>query len=233
MVAATKSENRSNCHHLPAPYNVENIGNLDPDKRSDDSLIIKMPNTLHDRIRRNLNHREAPMFSTPKLRSSILGGGIALILFSVNAAAQQPMAPPSVQQPNWVDELGNCTCGCCRKPKKICRLPGFRGTPYEDPKDNGCKCNRKCQNKLHPNFSAYWPRPLANKEIYGPPDAPVPCRPRDRLDRLANLKLSNFKRKHTGYSGLYCDPFGKLGESCTRPAPEIERAQLPPMKTYK
>ena len=105
-----------------------------------------------------------------------------------------------------------CSCDGCQLPHRWCRLPGFNGHPYDDRQACGVRCNYPCLRLPFPNFSPHWPRPWHDKSCYIAPGCPVPSQPRDELDWLADIKLSNFKRKDSGYAGCYCDPYGMTGE---------------------
>ena len=111
----------------------------------------------------------------------------------------------------WPNDTATCP------PPPVTRIPGLFGAPHQPTPIGGCRCNNP-NGRFYSQLNPYWPRPMAvlpriNARDNYPTDPCVTPRLRDRMDRLAKVKLLPNVRCDNGYVGPGCDPYGYLGES--------------------
>jgi hypothetical protein len=117
-------------------------------------------------------------------------------------------------------------CNTCVRPPQVQpvtkhHLTGLFGRPHMEKEPGGCRCGKKGCPKCS-DRSIYWPLPRSARMDARHPQRAMAreqnCRKRinDLFDPLADIKISNYKRKDNGYCGTGSDPYGCLGESRQR-----------------
>ena len=164
-----------------------------------------------------VKNNKAAGAKTPKLKAKKKKGALVHQEPELNYEIyrDQTAFPIDPRKPNNpCTQTVNCGCGCCAAGK-----PGLYGKPYQLREPGGYACGKRCANK-HPQYSAYWPRPLSAKLDERDPERAAARysggqtrKLVDVFDRLANFRLIDYQRTDNGHCGPGSDPYGCLGES--------------------
>jgi len=119
----------------------------------------------------------------------------------------------------YVDFDRTQVCPNCNQQLPCLDIYGWKGQPYRDKRPGGCRCGKK-KGLTWYNGYHHWPTPWSFLLDHGRDgarwgrDTDTTCpRLRDKLDVLANLRLSQPVRNDNGYFGHECEPYGLVGKS--------------------
>lgn len=147
---------------------------------------------------------------------TVFTGLIPLVWPAVSSAQQ---ISPNRAIELYVDFDRTLSCPNCNHEIPKANICGWKGRPYRDEVEDGCRCGKKSCLTYY-NAYCHWPSPFSVLIDHGRSgckwgngtDTTRP-RLRDKLDVFANVRLLPPVRHDNGYCGPQCDPYGIVGKS--------------------